>query len=118
MGYLVLQTTNSKEYLIIDGQQRFTTITLIILAAIKSIQKLIDRGEDVEENEKRKQSLLNTYIGNIDPVTLEYDNLLVLNRNNNGYYKEYIVKLGDLRTRNTSSTEKLMKQCLNGMNVN
>ena len=111
MGYLVLQTTNSKEYLIIDGQQRFTTITLIILAAIKSIQKLIDRGEDVEENEKRKQSLLNTYIGNIDPVTLEYDNLLVLNRNNNGYYKEYIVKLGDLRTRNTSSTEKLMKQC-------
>ena len=108
MGYLVLQTTNSKEYLIIDGQQRFTTI---ILAAIKSIQKLIDRGEDVEENEKRKQSLLNTYIGNIDPVTLEYDNLLVLNRNNNGYYKEYIVKLGDLRTRNTSSTEKLMKQC-------
>lgn len=105
MGYLVLQTTNNKEYLIIDGQQRFTTITLIILAAIKSIQKLIDRGEDVEENEKRKQSLLNTYIGNIDPVTLEYDNLLVLNRNNNGYYKEYIVKLGELRTRNTSSTE-------------
>lgn len=50
MGYLVLQTTNNKEYLIIDGQQRFTTITLIILAAIKSIQKLIDRGEDVEEN--------------------------------------------------------------------
>lgn len=111
MGYLVLQTTNNKEYLIIDGQQRFTTITLIILAAIKSIQKLIDRGEDVEENEKRKQSLLNTYIGNIDPVTLEYDNLLVLNRNNNGYYKEYIVKLGELRTRNTSSTEKLMKRC-------
>ena len=34
MGYLVLQTTKGKDRLIIDGQQRFTTITFIILAAI------------------------------------------------------------------------------------
>src|SRR5574344_976150 len=46
MGYLVLQTTNNRDYLIIDGQQRFTTITLIILAGIKSIQNLVDKGID------------------------------------------------------------------------
>lgn len=111
MGYLVLQATNSKDCLIIDGQQRFTTITIIILAAIKSIQKLIDVGIEVEENQQRIQKLKDTYIGNVDPVTLEYDNILVLNRNNDSYYKEYIVKLGELKLRNTSYTEKLMKKC-------
>lgn len=111
MGYLVLQTLNGKDCLIIDGQQRFTTITMIILAAIKSIQKLVDKGIDPEENKQRIKTLKDTYIGNIDPITLEYDNILILNRNNDGYYKDYIVKLGELRVRNTSYTEKLMKKC-------
>lgn len=107
-----MQTSNDdKNSIIIDGQQRFTTITIIILAAIKSIQKLIDRGIDIEENTQRIETLKNTYIGNVDPVTLEYDNILVLNKNNNGYYKEYVVKLGELKLRNTTYTEKLMKKC-------
>lgn len=111
MGYLVLQMTKGKDCLIIDGQQRFTTITMVILAAIKSIQKLIDKGTEVDENERRVKTLKDTYIGNVDPVSLEYDNILVLNRNNDSYYKEYIVKLGELKLRNTSYTEKLMKKC-------
>ena len=111
MGYLVLQTSKGKDCLIIDGQQRFTTITIIILAAIKAIQKLIDKGVEVAENEQRVKTLQNTYIGNVDPMSLEYDNILVLNRNNDAYYKEYIVKLGEMRVRNTSYTEKLMRKC-------
>lgn len=111
MGYLVLQTSNTKSTIIIDGQQRFTTITLIILAAIKSIQKLANKGLEVDDNKKRIETLMSTYVGNIDPISLEYDNILILNRNNNAYYKDYIVKLGDLKLRNTSYTEKLMKKC-------
>ncbi len=111
MGYLVLQSLKGKDCQIIDGQQRFTTISILILAVIKSIQKLVDRGIEVDENEKRIKTLKDTYIGNIDPVTLEYDNILVLNRNNDAYYKEYIVKLGELKIRNTSYTEKLMRKC-------
>lgn len=111
MGYLVLQTSNTKSTIIIDGQQRFTTITLIILSAIKSIQKLANKGLEVDDNKKRIETLMSTYVGNIDPISLEYDNILILNRNNNAYYKDYIVKLGDLKLRNTSYTEKLMKKC-------
>lgn len=111
MGYLVLQTSNTKSTIIIDGQQRFTTITLIILSAIKSIQKLVNKGLEVDDNKKRIETLMSTYVGNIDPISLEYDNILILNRNNNAYYKDYIVKLGDLKLRNTSYTEKLMKKC-------
>lgn len=110
MGYLVMQTTDDKTYYIIDGQQRFTTITLLILAAIKCI-KTIAKGSDEDGNAKRVENLLSTYIGKEDPVSLVYDNILVLNRNNDPYYRDYIVKLENLRVRNLKATEKLMKRC-------
>ncbi len=111
MGYLVLQTSGNNRSIIIDGQQRFTTITMIILAAIKSIQRFMDMGMETDDNRKRIETLKRTYIGNMDPVSLEYDNILILNRNNNPYYKDYIVKLDNLKIRNLSHTEKLMRQC-------
>ncbi len=112
MGYLVLQNAkNDKQNYIIDGQQRFTTITILILAAIKAIKKLVAKGIDVAGNEERIQTLMTLYIGNKDPVSLEYDNILHLNRNNNPYYREYIVKLGELSNRNLLNSVKLMKNC-------
>ena len=111
MGYLVLQTHDDKEFLVIDGQQRFTTIILLILAAIKNIRRMVEDNIDVEDNKRRITTLMGMYIGKEDPVTLEYDNLLVLNRNNDAYFKDYIVKLGELRLRNLKTTEKLMKRC-------
>ena len=111
MGYLVLQKTGVNIRNIIDGQQRFTTITLLILAAIKLVKALAEKGVEKEENEVRWKEMMNTYIGFKDTVTLDYDNKLVLNRNNDPYYKDYIVKLGELRIRNTKKTEKLMKSC-------
>lgn len=111
MGYFVLQTEDDKNYLIIDGQQRFTTVTILILAAIKCIKNFVERGIDVEDNQQRIDSLVHTYIGKKDSVTLVYDNVLVLNRNNDGYFRDYIVKLGDLRVRNLKGSEKLMRHC-------
>ena len=111
MGYLVLQTDDEKHYYIIDGQQRFTTIILLILAAIKNIMRLVEQGVEKEDNQRRIDNLKNIYLGKEDPVTLEYDNLLELNRNNDPYFRDYIVKLGDLKVRNLKATEKLMKRC-------
>lgn len=111
MGYLVLQTEDDKNYLIIDGQQRFTTVTILILAAIKCIKNFVEGGIDVEDNQLRIDNLMHTYIGKKDSVTLVYDNVLVLNRNNDGYFREYIVKLDDSRVRNLNGSEKLMKRC-------
>ena len=111
MGYLVLQTEDEKHCYIIDGQQRFTTIIMLILAAIKNIGRLVEQGIDVDDNQRRIKNLKNIYLGKEDPVTLEYDNLLELNRNNDPFYRDYIVKLGELRVRNLKATEKLMKRC-------
>lgn len=111
MGYLVLQTQDDKLFYIIDGQQRFTTVLLLIYAAIKCIERQIAQGIDVEDNTRRCESLKSLYIGKEDPVTLDYDNLLTLNRNNNPYFCDYILKLGDLKARNLTTTEKLMRSC-------
>lgn len=111
MGYLVLQTNNDKTFRIIDGQQRFTTITLLILAAIKSIKKIAAQKIDEENNTKRAQHFMTSFVGKEDPVTLVYDDILQLNRNNDGYFRDYIVPLGDLRVRNLKASEKLMKGC-------
>ncbi|MCI5130496.1 MAG: DUF262 domain-containing protein [Candidatus Electrothrix sp. EH2] len=40
MGYLVLQSSDSKRFDIIDGQQRITTISIMLLAAISRLHEL------------------------------------------------------------------------------
>ncbi|MCH3980515.1 MAG: DUF262 domain-containing HNH endonuclease family protein [Prevotella sp.] len=113
MGYLVLQSSDSRnnEFRIIDGQQHFTTITLLILALIKAIKKKAEAGINAENNKSRYETLMQTYIGRMDPVSLEYDNILVLNKNDDPYYRDYIVKLGELRSRNLLVSQKLLKNC-------
>ena len=43
MGYLVLQRSDIDQYKIIDGQQRMTTLSLLILAALQILQKSTTR---------------------------------------------------------------------------
>jgi len=111
MGYLVLQTSNNKEFQIIDGQQRLTTMSLLVLATLKCLQDLADEGNDSDNNLKRKDSLLNSYIGYRDPVTLISNNKLKLNRNSDDYYKQHLVLLKELPLRNTNTSEKHMREC-------
>ena len=113
MGYLVLQTSNNKEFQIIDGQQRLTTMSLLILSTLKCLKELVDSGIEAENNLKRKDSLLNSYIGYVDPVTLISNNKLKLNRNSDDYYKQHLVLLNELPLRNTNASEKHMRECFN-----
>jgi uncharacterized protein with ParB-like and HNH nuclease domain len=111
MGYLVLQTSDNKNFSIIDGQQRLTTMSLLILSVLKSLDDLIKEGTESENNKKRKETLLNSYIGYIDPVTLISNNKLKLNRNSDEYYRMNLVLLKDLPVRNTNTSEKHMREC-------
>ena len=113
MGYLVLQTSNNKEFQIIDGQQRLTTMSLLILSTLKCLKELVDSGIEAENNLKRKDSLLNSYIEYVDPVTLISNNKLKLNRNSDDYYKQHLVLLKELPLRNTNASEKHMRECFN-----
>lgn len=95
MGYLVLQTVDNRVYEVIDGQQRLTTVSLIVLAAMRLLSKLANDGKNPENNRARLEQLRATYIGYLDPVTLTTRNKLSLNRNNDNYYRDYLVALSD-----------------------
>lgn len=110
MGYLVLQSTDDKSFDVIDGQQRLTTATLIILAVLKKLQDLIDENIDAAANTKRLEQIRQTYIGYLDPVTLVSRPKLTLNRNNNDYFQNYLVSLAKLPQRGLRASEHLLRK--------
>lgn len=110
MGYLVLQSRDSKNFDIIDGQQRLTTLSIIVLAVLANLQKLIDKGQDAENNKRRQDQLRNSLIGYLDPVTLVAKSKLNLNRNNDNLYQNYLVPLQAAPRRSLKTTEHQMRK--------
>lgn len=109
MGSVVLQSTNSKEYLIIDGQQRFTTLTLLTLAVINTIQTFVDRGIDIEQNKERIDILMRQYIGQKDPTSLTYSSKLFLNENNDSFFQNRLIRFKDpINPKKISDSERLL----------
>ncbi|MCI5163149.1 MAG: DUF262 domain-containing protein, partial [Candidatus Electrothrix sp. AX5] len=107
MGYLVLQSSDSKRFDIIDGQQRITTISILLLAAISLLHELA-KAESI--NDKRAEQLRNSYIGYLDPVTLTAKSKLTLNRHNDRFYQDYLVPLQDLPQRGLNASEHLLRK--------
>lgn len=113
MGYLVLQSSDSKRFDIIDGQQRMTTISVMVLAALAHLQDLVDANLDAGDNAKRKDQLRNSYIGYVDPVTLVPRSKLELNRHNNRFYQTYLVSLEKLPQRGLNASEHQLRKAFN-----
>ncbi len=105
MGYLVLQSENDKVFDVIDGQQRLTTMNIIVLAVLKNLQRLVDEGKDADRNRQRLEQIRQTYVGYLDPVTLVSRSKLTLNRNNDRYFQSYLVPLGHLPMRGFRASE-------------
>ncbi len=110
MGCLVLQSNDNKEFHVIDGQQRMTTISLLILAVLSHLQDLSNADVDADKNRRRKEQLQNSYIGYLDPVTLTTRPKLELNRHNNGYYQSYLIPLERIPQRGLKASEHLLRK--------
>lgn len=110
MGYLVLQSQDEKSFDVIDGQQRLTTLTLIVLATLKNLKRLIEEGKSSEQNQQRLDQIRQTYIGYLDPVTLISRTKLTLNRNNDNYFQNYLVPLGHLPVRGFRASEHSLRK--------
>ncbi len=91
MGSIVLQNMGDKKYHVIDGQQRFSTLTLIVLAVINKLNMLVEQGIDVENNSERVILLSKKYIGDKDPASLTYSAKLELNENNNSFFQSNLL---------------------------
>ncbi len=108
MGYLVIQPPSEEKKgmkpKIIDGQQRLTTFSLLILSAIKRLKELKDE-------KKRINRIFNDFIGSEDLTYLRTENKLKLNRNNDYYYRQAV--LGhDLPKRGKKRTVHLMEKAI------
>ena len=99
MGYLVLQSKDNKHFSIIDGQQRLTTLSILILSGLKIFQEYIAKKIDAISNDKRQLQFRSSYIGYTDPVSLVSRPKLSLNRNNNDFYQGYLVTLEKIPVR-------------------
>lgn len=114
MGYLVLQSQDDKIFDVIDGQQRLTTLSLMVLATLKNLQRLMTAGKEPERTQQRLEQLRQTYIGYLDPVTLVPRAKLTLNRNNDNYYQTYLIPLVDrLPQRGFRASEHNLRKAFN-----
>jgi hypothetical protein len=110
MGYIVLQRQSQHDYTVIDGQQRLITLSLVILAAMKHIEKLIQVGNEADDNQVRLEELRRRFIGARNPISLNVDNKLSLNRNNNTNFRKICAKLEVPNVRGLTNTNKLINQ--------
>lgn len=60
---------------------------------------------------KRCEALRSSYIGYLDPVTLTSQNKLRLNRNNDTFYRDYLVPLQTMPQRGLKTSEKRLRNC-------
>jgi uncharacterized protein with ParB-like and HNH nuclease domain len=113
MGALVLQSssTSDKEFTIIDGQQRLASLSIIAIAVIDKIQKLVEREEEKNANQDRQEILKRTYLSDRDPRSLRYSSKILLNENNNDFYQSNLVTLRKpLNRRSLSKSNQLLWQ--------
>ena len=114
MGSIVLQNNKDKRYSIIDGQQRLSTLTLIVLATIKTIQNLIDKGIDSSYNKERVLLLTKKFLGDKDPGSLTYSAKLELNENNNSFFQTHLMVFRDpINEKMLRDSDKLLWQAYN-----
>ena len=114
MGSIVLQNMGDKRYHVIDGQQRFSTLTLIVLAIIHQLNSLIQRGIDTENNQERVSLLQRKFIGDKDPGSLTYSSKLRLNENNDSFFQSnLLVFRSPINVNTLQDSDKLIWQAYN-----
>ena len=109
-GYLVLQSADNREFDIIDGQQRMTTLSLLMLAAVAHLGDLAAPDDQDDPQYRRGQQLRGNYIGYLDPVSLVPRSKLILNRHNDSFYQNYLVPLEKLPQRGLNASEHLLRR--------
>ncbi|CAA6801547.1 MAG: RloF [uncultured Campylobacterales bacterium] len=109
MGSIVLLNKGNSNYHIIDGQQRFTTLSIISLAVITKLKELVSKGIEKEENTERIELLMKEYIGQKDSVSLTYSSKLFLNENNDSFYQRRLLSFSEpINVKKLLDSEKLL----------
>lgn len=112
MGALVVEGKSDRDFLIIDGQQRMATLSVLALAVIDLLGNMANRGLDVDANRDRANELRSRFIGEKDPASLVETSRLYLNETDNAFYQDYLVQLRPpLNPRGLPKSNRLLWEC-------
>ncbi len=112
LGALVVEERGDREFLIIDGQQRLATLSVLALAVIARLHAMAAGGVEPDANAERGQELRNRFIGEKDPASLTESSRLYLNETDNAFYQDYLVQLREpLNPRRLPESNRLLWQC-------
>lgn len=112
MGALVVEGKSDREFLIIDGQQRLATLSVLSLAVIAKLQEIAQSGTDPTANLERAAGLRSRFIGEKDPASLVESSKLFLNETDNPFYQDYLVQIrAPLNPRGLARSNRLLWEC-------
>jgi hypothetical protein len=112
MGALVVEGRSDREFLIIDGQQRLATLTVLALAAIAQLLWLAEAGHEPDPNRERAAGLRSRFVGEKDPASLVESSKLFLNGTDDAFFQDYLVQLHDpLNPRGLPKSNRLLWDC-------
>lgn len=112
MGALVVEGKSDREFLIIDGQQRLATLSILGLAAIQQLNRLAEAGTDAEANRERAGAIRSRFVGEKDPASLVESSKLFLNSTDDAFYQDYLVQLrSPLNPRGLPKSNRLLWEC-------
>lgn len=112
LGALVVEGTSDRDFLIIDGQQRLATLSLLALAVIDRLNAMARDGIDPEDNKERGRELRNRFIGEKDPASLVESSRLHLNETDDAFYQDYLVQTREpLNPRKLPKSNRLLLAC-------
>ena len=93
MGAIVMQQRDREEFVVIDGQQRLCTLSLIALAAVALLEERAAADIQKADNLERARLLRDGFLGTKDPGSLNYRSKLSLNRNDDTFYQGTLLQL-------------------------
>ncbi len=91
LGLLLLKDKDEKNFDVLFDQHKLTALTLMVLAVIQNLKKLVDNQEEPDQNLVRMNQIWHSFISNLDPVTLKECYKLTLNNHDNEYFKNKLV---------------------------
>lgn len=114
MGSLVFIARKDGMLEVVDGQQRLTTIAILIHSVIKLLNELVKNNIDKEENIERI-NIIRAYVGKKSSKDLTWENKLELNEENNKFYNTYIMNFeqSEKLPIKISSSNNLLLSCQN-----
>ena len=114
MGSIVLVAKDKKQYEIIDGQQRLTTLTILVLAVIDVLRDQVENNNDVENNQKRIELLITDFVGKKSLQSLNYENKIELNESNNPFFSTFLTNFRKpINIKSAVKSNKLLWKCFN-----